>query len=133
MEARLTLEPKLASMAALRITVNDLDNLFTYSERSREVVATAEYEQWDSMLHSTIAKAASNGLLFSLFEMVNNARNDALWGRLKEASLTPERRKFYSQQHEELLKALKDRDANQAEELMRVHIDTVKGHLLGTG
>jgi DNA-binding FadR family transcriptional regulator len=130
MEARLTLEPKLAALAALRISVNDIENLFIYLERSREVVGTSEYEQWDSMLHSTIAKAAGNALLFSLFEMVNNARNDALWGRLKEASLTSDRRRYYSKQHEELLHALKDRNAALAEELMRHHIETVKGHLL---
>jgi DNA-binding FadR family transcriptional regulator len=132
MEARLTLEPKLASLAALRITVNDIENLFTYLERMHEVVATSEYEQWDSMLHSTIAKAAGNGLLFSLFEMVNNARNGALWGRLKEASLTADRRRYYNKQHEEILHALRDRNASLTEKLMWQHIETVRGHLLET-
>ena len=131
MEARLTLEPRLAGLAALRITPNDIEKLAEYLERSRKLLDTAEYEHWDSRLHSTIAKASGNSLLFSLFEMVNSVRSNDVWGRLKEASLTPDRRKSYSHQHEKILEALKDRNSCLSESLMREHVETVKSHLLG--
>jgi DNA-binding FadR family transcriptional regulator len=130
MEARLVLEPKLAALAALKATIKDLDQMDTYLKRSVEAVNIADFEHWDSQLHSAVAKASDNSLLYSLFQMVNNTRQDALWGRLKEASLTPERRTRYCRQHEEIVTALKNRDATGAEEAMRTHIETVLGHLL---
>jgi len=130
MEARLVLEPKLASLAALKATIKDLDRMDTYLNRSVEAAAISDFEHWDSLLHSAVAKASGNSMLYSLFQVVNNTRQDALWGRLKEASLTPDRRKHYCQQHEEIVKALKNRDATKAEEAMQTHIETVQGHLL---
>ena len=130
MEARLVLEPKLAALAALKATIKDLDQMDTYLKRALEAATIPEFEHWDSLLHSAVAKSSDNSMLYSLFQVVNNTRQDALWGRLKEASLTPDRRTQYCQQHEEIVKALKNRDAARAEEAMRTHIETVLGHLL---
>jgi DNA-binding FadR family transcriptional regulator len=130
MEARLVLEPRLAALAALKATIKDLEQMDIYLKRSVEAAAIPEFEHWDSLLHSAVAKASGNSMLYSLFQVVNNTRQDALWGRLKEASLTPERRQHYCRQHEEIVTALKNRDATDAEEAMRIHIETVLGHLL---
>ena len=130
MESRLALEPKLASLAALRASPNDLAQMETYIVQSRKVMDTTEYENWDGMIHLTIARAANNSLLLALFNMVNNARQSHIWGRLKEASLNTERRKLYSDQHQEILETLKDRDSAAAEKKMRVHIEDVNRHLL---
>ncbi|MBU1206925.1 MAG: FCD domain-containing protein [Proteobacteria bacterium] len=70
-------------------------------------------------------------LLISFFSVIHSVLQSNIWGGLKEASLTPERRKIYFQQHSNLIKALKDRDAAQAEQLMREHLETIKKHLLG--
>jgi DNA-binding FadR family transcriptional regulator len=127
MEARLVLEPRLA---ALKLTINDLAQVEGYLRHSREAGSTVEYEHGDSLLHSAVAKVNKNPLLYSMFQLVNNTRQEDVWGRLKEASLTLQRRELYYLQHEELVVALRDRDAQKAEKVMREHIEMIRKHLL---
>ena len=63
----------LAALAALKATIKDLDRMDTYLNRSVEAASIADFEHWDSLLHSAVAKASGNSLLNSLFQMVNNA------------------------------------------------------------
>ncbi len=131
MEARLILEPKLAALAALRATQNDLAEMGVCLKRSRETPDTAGFEKWDEQLHWRVAKSADNSLLISLFAVIQKMRRSNIWGNLKEASLTNARRRIYSQQHQNVFEALKTRDAVRAERLMREHLETVRSHLLG--
>ncbi len=130
MEARMILEPRLASLAALRATKNELAQMDLYLKKSEEAVDTASFEKWDELLHSSIAQATDNSLLTSLFGVIQNIRESTIWGSLKEASLTEARRKIYSRQHCELVEALKDRNAVKVEGLMREHLETVRKHLM---
>jgi DNA-binding FadR family transcriptional regulator len=130
MEARLVLEPKLASMAAVRATMSELAHLETIEIRSREAVNTAAFEHWDGLLHQNIAKATDNSLLISLFMVIHKVRQSDIWGSLKKATLNNVHRKIYLEQHQKLVKALKDRNASMAEKLMREHLETVRQHLL---
>jgi DNA-binding GntR family transcriptional regulator len=57
-------------------------------------------------------------------------RRSNIWGDLKEASLTNARRRIYSRQHQGIFESLKNRNAVQAERLMREHLETVRNHLL---
>jgi DNA-binding FadR family transcriptional regulator len=130
MEARLILEPKLAALSALRATQNDLKDMEICLKRSKEATETAGFEKWDEQLHWRVAKSADNSLLVSLFAVIQKMRQSNIWGNLKEASLTNARRRIYSQQHQEVFKSLKTRNALQAESLMRKHLETVRSHLL---
>ena len=130
MEARLILEPKLASVASLRATKNELADMEVCLKRSREAVDPAAFEKWDERLHWSIAKATDNSLLISLFTVIQKMRQSNIWGSLKEASLTNVRRKIYYQQHRNLVEALKDRNAVKAEQFMREHLEMVRKHLL---
>jgi DNA-binding FadR family transcriptional regulator len=130
MEARLILEPKLAALAALRATPNDLAEMEICLRRSKEAADTAGFEKWDEQLHWRIAKAADNSLLINLFAVIQKMRHSNIWGNLKEASLTGARRRLYSRQHQGFFDSLKNRNAFQAEKLMRDHLETVRRHLL---
>lgn len=130
MEARLILEPKLASLAALRATNNDLAEMEGSLKRSKEAVDTASFERWDERLHWHIAKASDNSLLISLFMVIQKMRQSNIWGNLKELSATNARRRTYFQQHCDLIKALKERNGARAERLMREHLETVQKHIL---
>ena len=105
-------------------------HLILYLEKSQRAEQTADFEKWDELLHQTIARATDNSLLISLFMVIHRVRQSDIWGSLKEASLTSERKKIYSQQHHELVKALKERDAGKAERAMREHLEAIKSHLL---
>lgn len=130
MEARLILEPNLAALAALRATISEFSKMELFLDRSKEAINTAEFQYWDGLLHQTIAKATDNSLLISIFMVMNNVRASNIWGRLKEASDTIERRKIYFRQHRDLIEALKDRDPVRAERIMREHLETLREHLL---
>ena len=130
MEARLILEPKLASLAALRATKNELAEMEIYLKKSKEASDTVGFEKWDELLHRSIATAGDNSLLISLFSVIQKMRQSNIWGRLKVASVTNERRKTYCVQHRGIVKALKDRHARMAERLMREHLEAVRKHLI---
>jgi DNA-binding FadR family transcriptional regulator len=66
-----------------------------------------------------------------LYAAINGVREQALWGRMKERSLTPERRRRYEQQHRNIVDALRDRDISQAGERLRTHLLDVRDSLLG--
>lgn len=130
MEARLIIEPKLAALAAVRITMSEISALELYLERSKNSEKTADFEKWDELLHQTIARATDNSLLISLFMVIHKVRQSDIWGNLKAVSLTGDRRKIYNQQHHDLVEALRARDAGNAGQIMREHLETIRSHLL---
>jgi DNA-binding FadR family transcriptional regulator len=130
METRLTLEPKLAAMAAVRATLSELSEMESVERHSREALKTDVFEHWDELLHQAIARATHNSLLLSLFMIIHKVRQSHVWGSLKKSTLTGENRKLYLEQHQQLLEALMDRDAAGAEKRMREHLETVRQHLL---
>lgn len=132
MEVRLIIEPLAAELAAMRATADDLarmDECLAHSERAADI---AEFEYWDGMLHVAIVAAAKNGMLTALYESINDLRGQAEWRRLKERSVTPERRGVYGGQHHSIVQALKDRDAARARAELRRHLEKVRRNLFGS-
>jgi len=131
METRLVLEPRIASLSALRCTQNDLDRMAHCLNRSESTNDFDTFEHWDSALHSAIAESTRNLLLISLFNTVNNLRQDNIWGRLKKAARTSIRQKTYIRQHRELIHSIQNRDPTHAEKIMRIHLEAVYKNLIG--
>ena len=129
MEVRLVIEPKIAAMAAMRATSQEMDRMDLAVHRSETAAGFEDNEKWDLVLHETIAKSTNNHLLLSLFNITNQLRKGQVWGRMKEASLTPERWKLYADQHHRLMAAIRDRNAALSEELMSEHLRTVLRNL----
>lgn len=130
METRLMIEPKLAALAALRGTGEHVDHMEACLRKGGIAGDLTTYELWDVSLHRTIAEAAGNTLLLTLFNAVSAAREGRVWGRLKEATLTDAHRDRYNQQHREIVAGIRDRNANAAEKLMRLHLERVRIDLL---
>ena len=131
METRQVLEPKIAAIAALRSTQNDLEIMEHCLNRAESTNHFDTFEHWDGALHMAIVESTHNLLLTSLFKTVNNLRQDKLWGRLKKAAMTSTRQKSYIRQHRELVRAIRNRDPANAEKTMRIHLETVQKNLLG--
>lgn len=130
-ETRLIVEPKVAGLAALRATPIEIDGLQKAISHGRAAKGLAEFEKWDAVFHRIVAQASRNGLLWSLYETIHMVRAGQLWGRMKEQSLTAERMKAYTAKHEDILRAIKDRDSATAEDQMRMHILEAKLNILG--
>jgi len=130
MEVRLVIEPKIAAMAAMRATRQEMKQMNKAVHRSETAAGFEENEKWDLVLHEIIAQATNNHLLTALFKATNELRKGENWGRMKEASLTPDRWKEYAQQHHRLVAAIEDRNAPLAEEVMRAHLEAVHRNLV---
>jgi len=130
MDLRLMLEPQSCELAAARATMDD----FTLMEECLKGGETAEsvlaFEEWDGRLHQAIISAARNQLLSDLYEVINGVRRSAEWGKLKERSLTIERRASYVRQHRAIVDSLRERDAERARDQARAHLIAVKDSLV---
>lgn len=129
MEARLVLEPKLASIAAMRATLAELKQMAQVLKRASLTMDVASYERWDGLFHQMIAETSRNAFLIATFNMLNATREEKFWGRLKKRRLRPDRIARYNQQHKMILNAITNRDANAAETTMIAHLEQVNTDL----
>lgn len=131
MEIRLVLEPWAASIAAIRATAGDIAQMRHCLVSAEAALDVPEFEIWDGKLHEVIIASAKNELLAGLYEAINMARHQPEWMKLKQRTVTPERRATYQAQHGEIVEALGERDADRAAELVRIHLLAVRISLVG--
>jgi DNA-binding FadR family transcriptional regulator len=130
-EARLIIEPKIAALAALRATRQEIEEMQKSIVRGNTSESLGDFEKWDAVFHRIIVQAARNGLLASLYEGIHAVRAGNLWGKMKEQSLTSERMTAYIVSHQAILDAIKDRDSREAERNMYDHIIEARTNILG--
>ena len=130
MEARLALEPELARLAAVHATPADLDELAECIRESRTSADWRSYEYWDNRLHRVVAQATANVVLLALFDGLNTVRRTVTWGRLRRSSARPDAGHHSFAEHDRLVGAIAERDATAAAEAMRLHLRSVRDHLL---
>lgn len=132
MQVRVLLEPQVTALAARSATQADLERISSCLMAGGASDDFSSFESWDAHLHRSIAKAAHNGLLLAMFDVMASARSLPVWGTLKSRTSTPERRRRYHSEHERIVKALHDRDAESASQAMRDHLSHVSKKLLGS-
>ena len=133
MAVRRLFEPTAMSLVVAWATARDfaeMDRCLRGGERSAD---HDEFEVWDAALHRSIIAATRSPLLVRLYSEVERARHGRMWGDLKRRSATAARRDEYRRDHEEIVTALRLRDADRATTAMRTHLARVSRHLLGTG
>lgn len=126
MEVRILLEPSVAEYACARATASDLAEFDRCVAGSEAAASVAEFELWDGALHQAIIAACRNELLDGIYAVINQIRSRPEWNRLKERSLTTERRASYEADHRVIVSALKARDTSVAREAMRRHVMSVR-------
>lgn len=131
MEARLLIEPLMPKLIARNATSSDFARMIECIEQSEAAETIEEFEHWDGELHRTFALATHNSFFMKVLELTNRVREQGEWGRLKRRSLTPERRKEYEAQHRAIVEALRDRDAEQAGEVLTEHLRQIQHNLFG--
>jgi DNA-binding FadR family transcriptional regulator len=131
MEIRLMIEPHVVELAAVRATSDQLLALDEALRRAEQAQTLAEFEYWDGRLHQTIIDATRNGLLATLYDAINTVRQQPEWAKLKERTVTPERRASYEEQHRAIVAAIKERDPEAARTALRDHLLAVRKALVG--
>lgn len=127
MEVMAALQPKIAAMAALRSSPQQIENMSQYADRCEKADNVNIRLKWDYYIHNTIARAAGNNILIAIADFLYKSK---VWGRRKETVFTPDRWIIYNRQHRGIIDAIRDRDPVRAFEFMESHIETVQKHLL---
>ena len=132
MTVRRLFEPTAMSLVVAWATARDFDEMDRCLRGGERAADHDEFEVWDAALHRSIIAATRSALLIRLYAEVERARHGRVWGDLKRRSATAARRDEYRRDHEEIVTALRQRDADQATTAMRNHLVRVSRHLLGT-
>ena len=133
MHARAVLEPLLTREAALHATAEDVEELRKIAAKTRKANTWREYEALDNQFHRLIAEATQNTPLVAMFEQLNALRRTVVWGRLRERSDHPPKDHHSFSEHDSILDAIENRDANLSESGMRQHLQSVTSGLFPHG
>lgn len=123
---RLLLETHVARLAAQNVTDEQLRRLRVGLRRARPVkgdsydaVTFAEFDAFDSLVHSTIYEAGGNSLIGAVLK---NLQEKAQWLKKATSPSTPARLRTWFAELERIIDALEARDADAAAQRMREHI-----------
>ena len=133
MAVRRLFEPTAMSLVVAWATARDFAEMDRCLRGGERAADHDEFEVWDAALHRSIIAATRSPLLIRLYSEVELARHGRMWGDLKRRSASADRRDEYRRDHEEIVAALRLRDADQATIAMRTHLARVSRHLLGAG
>ena len=125
MEARLTLEPALAALAAMKATAEDVAAIDRAAGRGAETRDQDSWGLWDGAFHGAIARACHNALLLAAFQAVEASRAMTDWGQLRAAITTAPMRLRAALEHPAISAAIAARDAAAAQRAMRAHLQSV--------
>ncbi|MEC8595332.1 MAG: FCD domain-containing protein [SAR324 cluster bacterium] len=130
MSARILIEPLLARQAAINATGYHIDELERCLVAQREAVTWRQYENADNRLHRTIAEASRNTVLLALFDQLNAIRRAIVWGRLRSQTAVPPRDHHSFAQHDAIVRAIRERDQENAASIMKTHLEEVRDGLI---
>ena len=130
LEARLAIEPMLARLAALRATKGDIDRLFEAADASRDAKDPLSYEKADAAFHRRISAAARNPLLIAIFDAVLETALEGAWRHGRETAHCINNQAAYAADHHRIAVAIAERNAAQAEQAMRLHLNAVQKRLI---
>lgn len=131
-EVRLAVEPHMVRLAVLNASARDIERI----ERALDELLVSGHDKKaftlaDEAFHLALAEASRNPLMVWLYRHLNDVRNHAQWGAMRDAILTPERLEDYNRQHREIVEAIKSRDADSAVATITSHLVKARRHLMG--
>jgi DNA-binding FadR family transcriptional regulator len=132
MEARLEIEPGLARLAAAKATAEVVANLQRILQRIGASADADSVERWDGAFHRTIAETAGNGLLLTIFGVIDQIRQLPSWQKPRAQARNTERLRVVQVQHAAILAAIARHDGAEAEQAMRRHLLTLQANLQQT-
>lgn len=128
--ARFVLEPAMAASAAIHATSYDLERIQRFYDKTLQSTSHEEWEESDGKLHKSLGEATHNHLLQYFYEVITEARKQTEWGQLRKKTLTPDIKLLYIEQHEDIVKAIKNRDPEKAAQAMRLHLTAVRKNIM---
>lgn len=124
MTVRASIEPELCRLAARNAKKSDFEQIKYNADRCRTAEDWRAYEASDNNLHHAIARATQNQLFQYFFETLNVVRRSIVWGQPRQTQRPP---RDYSSfvEHDAIVAAITDGDADLAAEAMTTHLRSV--------
>ncbi|WP_099363414.1 FadR/GntR family transcriptional regulator [Fredinandcohnia onubensis] len=126
-EARRFLEKELTYLATTRANsedFNEIEQTIVDMELSVRENNQTEYVRSNLEFHKKIAKASKNLVLFNLYESINNLVKHSQESGVTVYGVMNESLNY----HKAIFKAMKERNAERASDLMVQHINSVEGY-----
>jgi DNA-binding FadR family transcriptional regulator len=125
-EVRLVVEPQIAELATLRSTQSEIDEIKeAYNEVKRAIETGEDHTEADIRFHNIIAASTHNPIIQRIVPIIN----DGIKGGYNETKDLIESKDEIILQHRRIMKAITERDANEARRAMRDHILYGLNHL----
>lgn len=133
LEARDLIEVKIVENVVLNATERDLELIQLTANQADSSKDALAFERADAVFHRQIALATHNDLIVAAFDVINDARSNPEWTKLKlrKNRSAPLRRDDVIAEHQRICNALFDRDASEAAAAMHAHLQMVRKNLLG--
>jgi DNA-binding FadR family transcriptional regulator len=126
---RFVIEPELARLAAIHAHKADHDLIQMCADRCRNAQDWRGYEAWDNKLHHAIARGTQNKLHLYYFETLNEVRRSVVWGQPRKSIQPPEDYSSFIE-HDLIVQAILDHDADLAARSMMDHLKSVYGRIM---
>jgi DNA-binding FadR family transcriptional regulator len=132
LEARKVLETEIVGLTAKNATEEEIATIQGSLNKMKDAMKNIpEIMEFDREFHINIARAAHNSLLFSMMIYLTDLSKEKLWINLKEKSWSiPGHTQKYFEEHNEILKAIKNKDSKRARNRMYDHLAGVEKDLL---
>ncbi len=131
METRLTIEPRLAALAAVRASEEDINYLKLCTSKSETADTLTSWQRWDETFHRTIGLASRNVMLANLIEVINKARRSQFTPPKRKSPTGSDWQPLLLQQHRTIIEAITARDPQAAAKAMRQHLNSVEERIFG--
>ena len=131
LEARLSFEPTLARLAALRASQADIDEMKRIAARALTAPNARDYERADAAFHRKIAECAGNAMFLAMYEMIIKVREKADWQRLRQYYFYHDGARRSYDEHKVVIDAIITREPAAAAFAMQDHLQKVAQTLAG--
>lgn len=130
--ARAAIEPACAEHAAISHHPSDLRAIEDAVEQ--QAVLTREGKdatEVDNAFHLAVAAATHNGVLLAQERMLIDLMHEHMWSELKHRTRTRlHAAEQYHEHHEHVLRAIRQRDARRASQMMAMHMSAIETALI---
>ena len=130
LRARLLIEGEIAADAALYASAGDLDKIDKILQQMRSLVQSkTNAHVSDRQFHVAIGEAAKNSVLASIVDGLWAGMFAPMYHRLSQRARLDQHQAAALLDHEEIFKAISERNPNEARRAMRRHLHHVEEHL----
>lgn len=132
--AQSIVEPEIARLATISMSIRDLANLREILSELDEVVADADrFAHLEKHFMMTVCQGTRNAAIIAMYGVINEVRKQPQWCADRKRSLTPQRIRQAQQALRSLFTALERRNVDNAVECMRLYISSSQEDMIYSG